>query len=158
MYKGDIMNDKEKELFEAEVLQNINPSLLEKVRLELLNHSDYHVLIVGKRGVGKDELAKVLYKHIPIISGVSEEIRAFNSLEDWLKTKNIATMPLERPSDLSQKLQSYGLEKLTNDFNPIIFLYMERKIEKNISKRSITKAGIFFNSNKIEEMWKIKSL
>lgn len=146
------MNDKEKELFEAEVLQNINPSLLEKVRLELLNHSDYHVLIVGKRGVGKDELAKVLYKHIPIISGVSEEIRAFNSLEDWLKTKNIATMPLERPSDLSQKLQSYGLEKLTNDFNPIIFLYMERKIEKNISKRSITKAGIFFNSNKIEEM------
>lgn len=152
MYKGDIMNDKEKELFEAEVLQNINPSLLEKVRLELLNHSDYHVLIVGKRGVGKDELAKVLYKHIPIISGVSEEIRAFNSLEDWLKTKNIATMPLERPSDLSQKLQSYGLEKLTNDFNPIIFLYMERKIEKNISKRSITKAGIFFNSNKIEEM------
>lgn len=146
------MNDKEKELFEAEVLQNINPSLLEKVRLELLNHSEYHVLIVGKRGVGKDELAKVLYKHIPIISGVSEEIRAFNSLEDWLKTKNIATMPLERPSDLSQKLQSYGLEKLTNDFNPIIFLYMERKIEKNISKRSITKAGIFFNSNKIEEM------
>lgn len=146
------MNDKEKELFEAEVLQNISPSLLEKVRLELLNHSDYHVLIVGKRGVGKDELAKVLYKHIPIISGVSEEIRAFNSLEDWLKTKNIATMPLESSTDLSKKLQSYGLEKLTNDFNPIIFLYMERKIEKNISKRSITKAGIFFNSNKIEEM------
>ena len=146
------MNDKEKELFEAEVLQNINPSLLEKVRLELLNHSDYHVLIVGKRGVGKDELAKVLYKHIPIISGVSEEIKAFNSLEDWLKTKNIATMPLENPADLTQKLQSYGLEKLTNDFNPIIFLYMERKIEKDISKRSITKAGIFFNSNKIEEI------
>lgn len=146
------MNDKEKELFEAEVLQNINPSLLEKVRLELLNHSDYHVLIVGKRGVGKDELAKVLYKHIPIISGVSEEIKAFNSLEDWLKTKNIATMPLENPADLTKKLQSYGLEKLTNDFNPIIFLYMERKIEKDISKRSITKAGIFFNSNKIEEI------
>lgn len=150
--KGDIMNDKEKELFEAEVLQNINPSLLEKVRLELLNHSDYHVLIVGKRGVGKDELAKVLYKHVPIISGVSEEIKAFNSLDAWLKTKNIATMPLENPADLAQKLQSYGLEKLTNDFNPIIFLYMERKIEKDISKRSITKAGIFFNSNKIEEI------
>ena len=146
------MNDKEKELFEAEVLQNINPSLLEKVRLELLRHSDYHVLIVGNRGVGKDELAKVLYKHIPIISGVSEEIKAFNSLDDWLKTKNITTMALEKPADLAHKLQSYGLEKLTNDFTPIIFLYMERKIEKDISKRSITKAGIFFNSNKIEEI------